>query len=159
MRMEHLAIMRPHWGFIEKIVSGQKTIESRWYKHRSPPWGSIQAGERIYFKDAGKPVSVQAEVEKVLSFSNLTPQRVWTLLETYGKENGIPAEQLPAFYERFKDKNYCLLIHLKNAQRIQPFEINKRGFGMQAAWLCVESMDSLKREGRRPLDSATVDAL
>ena len=157
--MEHLAIMRPEWGFIEKIVSGQKTIESRWYKHKSPPWNRIQPGERIYFKDAGKPVSAQAEVENVLSFSRLTPQHVWTILETYSKEDGIEPEQLPAFYERFKDKNYCMLIYLKHARRIQPFEIDKRGFGMQAAWLCVESINGLKREGNRPLDSNKGNAL
>jgi hypothetical protein len=38
-----------------------------------------------------------------------------------------------------------IVIYLKNTRRIQPFAIDKRGFGMQAAWLCVESIDDLKR--------------
>lgn len=30
--MEHVAIMRKSWGLTDKILSGQKKIESRWYK-------------------------------------------------------------------------------------------------------------------------------
>jgi len=29
--MEHVAIMRKAWGLTDKILSGQKKIESRWY--------------------------------------------------------------------------------------------------------------------------------
>lgn len=151
--MEHIAIMRPEWRFIEKIVTGQKSIESRWYKRKYPPWGRIQPGECIYFKNAGEPIIARAEVEKVLYFSNLTPESVRTILESYGKEDGIAAEQLPAFYERFNDKTYCMLIYLKNAQRIQPFAIDKRGFGMQAAWLCVENTVNIVKRSNQPLDS------
>lgn len=156
--MEHIAIIRPDWGFIEKIVTGQKRIEARWYKRKYPPWQRIQAGERVYFKNAGEPVTAQAEVERVIYFSDLTPQGVRTILETYGKEDGIAAEQLPAFYERFKEKHYCMLIYLKNARRIQPFEIDKSGFGMQAAWLCVESAASMRKINQL-LDSYTENAL
>jgi ASC-1-like (ASCH) protein len=152
--MEHVAIMRPDWGFIEKILTGQKSIESRWYKRKYPPWERIQAGERVYFKNAGAPVIAQAEVEKVLYFSDLTPQSVQKILSTYGEEDGITAEHLPAFYERFKDKNYCMLIYLKNARRIPPFEIDKRGFGSQAAWLCVESTANITKS-KQLLDSHT----
>lgn len=156
--MEHIAIMRPDWGFIEKILTGQKSIESRWYKRKYPPWGRIQPGERVYFKNAGEPVTAQAEVEKVLSFSDLTPESVQRILENYGKEDGIAEEQLPVFYERFKDKTYCMLIYLKNAHRIQPFEIDKRGFAMQAAWLCVTSAVSI-RKSNQTLDSYAGNAL
>jgi hypothetical protein len=156
--MEHVAIMRPDWGFIQKIVTGQKVIESRWYKRKYPPWQRIQAGERIYFKDAGGLVTAQAEVEKVLYFSDLTPETVRTMLEIYGKEDGIEAEQLPAFYQRFKDKNCCMLIYLKNAQRIQPFEIDKRGFGMMSAWLCVERVADIIKSNQL-LDSHRGNAL
>ena len=43
--MEHVAIMKKSWGFIEKILGGQKTIESRWYSLKSKPWDNIK-GER-----------------------------------------------------------------------------------------------------------------
>ena len=56
--MEHLAIMRKSWGLTKKILSGEKKIESRWYKSKYPPWGKIRSGEIVYFKDSGEPVSI-----------------------------------------------------------------------------------------------------
>ena len=36
--MEHLAIMKKEWKLTEKIITGEKRIESRWYKDKYPPW-------------------------------------------------------------------------------------------------------------------------
>lgn len=143
--MEHIAIMRKSWGFIQKIATGQKVVESRWYKRKYAPWQRIEPGERIYFKNAGEPITVQAEVEKVCYFEQLTPEIVSMILDTCGKEIGIEAEHIPIFYERLKNYPYCMLIYLKNGQYIQPFSINKQGFGIMSSWLCVESVVHLKR--------------
>ena len=69
--MHHIAIMKKEWKLTQKILSGEKKIESRWYSNRSAPWGKIKAGETVYFKDSGEPVSIKAEVVKVLEFSDL----------------------------------------------------------------------------------------
>lgn len=50
--MEHLAIIKKDW--LEKILSREKTIESRWYKHRKSPFMAINKGDTIYFKETGK---------------------------------------------------------------------------------------------------------
>ena len=68
MRRVHVAIMRRSWGLLEKILSGEKTIESRWYMQKSEPWESIDAGDIIYFKNSGAPVTLSASVDKVLQF-------------------------------------------------------------------------------------------
>lgn len=148
--MEHVAIMRKSWGFIPKIESGEKIIESRWYKVRYAPWGHIQPGEKIYFKNSGEPVTLAAEVEKVLYFSDLTPEKVLEILENYGKDDGIEQERIPEFFERFKHKRYCILIYLKNVQRVVPFEINKQGFGAMASWMCVDDVSPLTAYTVRP---------
>ena len=62
--MDHVAIMKKSWKLTEKILSGEKKIESRWYKSKYPPWGKIKKGDIIYFKDSGEPVSIKAKVEK-----------------------------------------------------------------------------------------------
>ena len=62
--MEHLAIMRKSWGLTQKILTGQKKIESRWYKNKYRPWNQIQKGDVIYFKDSGEPVTIKATVKK-----------------------------------------------------------------------------------------------
>lgn len=139
--MDHVAIMKKSWGLTSKILSGQKKIESRWYKSKRAPWGKIVKGDTVYFKDSGEPVSVKARVEKVLSFSGLTPQKVKQILDKFGDADGIEKDKLGEFFALFKDKKYCLLIFLKNPQKINPLTINKTGFGAMSAWLTVDNIN------------------
>lgn len=142
--MEHVAFMRKSWGLTEKIASGQKTIESRWYKNRIAPWNQIVVGETVYFKDSGGPVCLRAAVSEVLQFPDLAPDRVWQLLELYGLSLGISRVDRDLYYERFKDKRYCVLMRLQGAEMIEPFAINKNGFGSGSAWLTVDSVERLR---------------
>lgn len=143
--MEHVAIMKKSWGLAPKILSGQKKIESRWYKVKYAPWDRIKSGEVVYFKDSGEKVALKAEVEKVMQFSSLTPQKVKEILFRYGEEDGIEKEKIPEFFEMFKDKKYCMLVFLKNAQKIAPFEIDKSGFGAMSSWLTLEDINKIKK--------------
>jgi len=143
--MMHVAIMRKPWGLLEKIFTGEKTIESRWYNVKYRPWDAIFTGDTIYFKNSGEPVALKAEIGKVIQFTDLTPERVKEILVQYGKEDGIEEVRTQEFYERFKDKKYCILIFLKNPKRIAPFEIDKTGFGAMAAWITVSEIGEIKR--------------
>ncbi|NCN42324.1 ASCH domain-containing protein, partial [bacterium] len=116
--MEHVAIMRKSWGLTQKILSGQKKIESRWYKVKYSPWDRIKSGEIVYFKDSGKPVTIKTEVEKVIQFSDLTPEKVKEILYQYGQADGLGIDKIPEFFEMFKNKKYCMLIFLKNPLKI-----------------------------------------
>lgn len=72
--MDHVAIMSKASGFIDKILSGHKTIESRWYATRRPPWDRVHAGDTVYFKysgGAGERVKVRATVDRVQQFENI----------------------------------------------------------------------------------------
>ncbi len=143
--MHHLAIMKKSWKLIPKILSGEKTIESRWYKSRIAPWNKIAAGDIVYFKDGGEPVVAQAEVEHVLQFENYTDNQLQHLVTTYGGAGKIcfhsPMEQVITWA---KTKRYCILIFLKRPQSIEPFQINKKGFGNASAWITVPTIDSIK---------------
>lgn len=142
--MQHVAILNKSWGMLPKIVSGEKTIESRWYLNRAVPWGRVSARDTVYFKNSGEPVTVRAKVEKVLSFEDLSPEKVKEILDRWGRAIGIEDRQIYEYYEIFKAKKYCLLIFLKQAQEIELFNIDKTGFGTQAAWLSVDSIDQIK---------------
>ena len=141
--MDHVAIMRKSWGLTEKILTGEKNIESRWYKTKCAPWNKIEKGDAVYFKDSGEPVRLKARVQKVLQFSSLTPVRVKELLQKYGRDDGIEKKDIPAFFERFKDQKYCILVFLKNPRNVKPFEINKKGFGAMASWITVGDIKSI----------------
>jgi len=143
--MDHVAIMRKSWGLTEKILSGEKMMESRWYETKRAPWGKIRAGETVYFKNSGEPVSIKATVSRVLQSEGLTPRRVRALLRKYARADGIEKNKENEFYRRFKNKKYCLLIFLKNPKKIRPFEINKRSFGMMAAWISVPKIGKIRK--------------
>lgn len=87
--------MKKSWGLLPKILSGEKTIESRWYQTKRPPWGKISAGDTVYFKNSGEPVTVKSQISQVLTFENLTPDKIKNILEEYGKEDGIEPEKIP----------------------------------------------------------------
>lgn len=42
-------------------------------------------------------------------------------------------------------KKYCVLVFLKDAKPVVPFDIDKTGFGNANAWLTVNTVDSIKK--------------
>jgi ASC-1-like (ASCH) protein len=142
--MEHVAIMKKSWGLTDKILNGQKKIESRWYKNKARPWDKIKKGDIVYFKDSGEPVRIKARVSKIVQFEDLTPKQIRNILNKYGKVDGIEKEKIPEFFERFKNKKYCILVFLENPVSIKPFEIDKTGFGAMSAWITVDNINQRK---------------
>lgn len=148
--MDHVAILTKKYNFIEKILSGEKTIESRWYVNRFNPWLNIFPNEKIYLKNSGGLIEAIVEVEKVLFFSNkkedlsekILPYDYKKIAKLYGKQ--ICIQNINGFEEYAKSKNYCILIFLKNPRKIEkPFNINKNGFGNACAWLSTENIKDI----------------
>jgi len=137
--------MKKSWGLTDKILDGQKKIESRWYSVKCKPWDNIKKGEIVYFKDSGGPVRIKAVVNKVMQFADLTPKKVKEILDVYGRDDGITQVKIPEFFERFKNKKYCILIFLKNPQEIKSFEIDKTGFGVMSAWIAIDDIAKIKK--------------
>jgi ASC-1-like (ASCH) protein len=137
----HVAIMRPSWRLIPKILSGEKTIESRWYQTRRAPWDGIEKGDTVFFKDSGRPVTARAEVAKVLQFEikNLADAR--RVVRGHGRAIQIVNPD-PKKWGRLP--RYCVLIFLARPRAVSPFRIDKRGFGSAAAWLTVKNVSSVR---------------
>jgi hypothetical protein len=142
--MDHVAIMKKSWGLVPKIISGEKKIESRWYKNKSAPWGKIKEGDTIYFKNSGESVTASAKVSNVLQFNLQNVSDARNIVKKYGKKiclinsNPVTWGKLP---------RYCILKFLKNAKYLdKPFNINKNGFGTGAAWLCVQDIIKIKHK-------------
>lgn len=142
--MDHVAIMNPRWRLIEKILTGQKTIESRWYVHKISPWGKISAGETIYFKDAGKKVTAKAEVEQIIEIEIDSKETAIEFIHEYQDKLCFTPESLLSF-DWLNGKKYGMLIFLKNAQEITPFAIDKTGYGNACAWICTPDISRVKQ--------------
>ncbi|KKR05502.1 MAG: hypothetical protein UT34_C0002G0009 [candidate division WS6 bacterium GW2011_GWF2_39_15] len=143
--MQHIAIMRKSWGLTQKILSREKIIETRWYKNKARPWNFLKAGETIFFKDSGKPVTLKATISKVEQFEDLNEKQRQTLIKRFSAKDlgttGISQE----IEEHIKGKRYAIIIHLKDPKAIRPFQIDKTGYGTQASWLSVKDIKKIKR--------------
>lgn len=138
--MHHLAILSKQSKLLAKILSGEKTIESRWYKFKKTPYENISAGDRIYFKESGESVTAIAVVSKALFFDNLNDDKIKDILQQHGKNLGVSM----SYTDKVAGKNFCTLIFLEKVQKIEPFEINKKGYGLMAAWITVKDIGTIK---------------
>lgn len=142
-RSDHIAIMKKSWGLIPKILSGEKTIESRWYQTRRVPWNAIVEGDTVYFKNSGEEVSAKAEVLSVLQFELKDIPDARCVIAKYGKQICLVNKD-PSTWDGVP--KYCILILLKNPKSVKPFKIDKQGFGNAAAWLAVGDIKRVKLE-------------
>ena len=71
--MKHIAILRQ--PFFDLVLSGQKTIESRFSMKKVAPFDKIKVGDDILLKQTGKPVTAKA-VAKDVKFFELTPDLI-----------------------------------------------------------------------------------
>ena|SRR3989338_4319973 len=139
--MDHLAILSKKRKLLAKILSGEKTIESRWYTFKKTPYQNIAQGDCIYFKDSGCPVTARANVSGALFFENLNLGKIEKILENYGKQIGIQK----AYAKELAGKNFCTLIFINDVQKVEPFDIDKKGYGMMAAWITINDISSIKK--------------
>lgn len=142
--MDHLAIMKKGVGSIEDVLSGDKGIESRWGMMRSVPWNRVKQDDTVYFKYSGCKVTAKADVEKVEQYENYSESELKTIISKYGGKGYICFSHPETAFEDHKRKRYCTLIFLKNPEKIEPFNINKKGFGTGSAWLCVDDINSIR---------------
>lgn len=140
--MHHVAIMNKSWQLIPKILSGEKTIESRWYQTRRVPWNKIQDGDRVYFKNSSEAITAEAQVTKVLQFELNNKQDIQNILDKYGKKICLVNTNIDAWDKLPK---YCILIFLSKPKQItKPFQIDKTGFGSATAWLTLININTIK---------------
>ena len=142
--MHHLAILDKKRKILEKIISGEKSIESRWYKLKKTPYGMIKPGDTVFFKDSGDPVTVQATVEKALFFSDLTKEKYKEIIEKYANKICLKNRNIEDYVkQKYK---YVTLIFLKEVKEIQPFTVNKKGSVLMAAWIILENIEKIKHK-------------
>jgi hypothetical protein len=122
---------------------GEKTIESRWYQNKIAPWGKIKKEDTVYLKNSGELVTAQAKVSKVLQFTFENITEVKDIVRKYGQKICLLNSD-PKTWDKLP--RYCILIFLEKAKYLKtPFQINKKGFGSAAAWICIENIAKIKK--------------
>ena len=83
---EHVAIVRP--AYVDGILCGQKTVESRLSRWARPPFRGVTEGDRIYFKRSGGGYAAVATAGRVWFFDGLDPAGVDRLRRRFGRRVG-----------------------------------------------------------------------
>lgn len=126
-----------------EIVSGEKSIESRWYQTKRAPWDKAHAGDRVFFKNAGEPVTAEAIIAEVMQFEIASFDDAKRIVKKYGRELCLVHAD-PAKWRKLP--KYCVLLRLSSPRVIAaPFHIDKSGFGNGAAWLMVGKIGHIKK--------------
>ena len=80
----HLVILKK--PYLDAILAGRKTIESRFIKTKHSPFGKVAAGDRLFLKISSGPVCATALAAAVKIFANLTPGQIITIREKYNHQ-------------------------------------------------------------------------
>ena len=149
--MDHVAILRKAKiikgdNLLGDILVGTKTIESRWYVNKISPWNKIKINDFIYFKESGSPVTAVARVSKVMQYENLNKDIVNRIIKDYGKQIAPNASEseFRSWAAKEINKRYCILIFLTGVKKVPSFDINKEGYGILSAWLCVGNIEKVR---------------
>lgn len=114
---KHLAIFTPQ--VIQEIISGRKTVESRFSVKKILPFLAVSSGDIIYIKPSGKPVLGQFLVKKVIFFENLERED-WDLIKTqYGDKLSLGSDEADNRY--FKDHRFAKYGSLIFIDRVEQF--------------------------------------
>ena len=116
----HLAIMTQ--PYLDYVLEGKKTIESRFSIHRYAPYNQIMKGDTILLKEPGGPVIGLCEVADAW-FYRLS-SKSWKLIENeFFREICVDD---PQFWRERRSATYATLIRVIRARRIIPTRFQKR---------------------------------
>jgi ASC-1-like (ASCH) protein len=129
----HLAILKK--PYLDAILAGRKTVESRFYQTRHKWLSQISAGDKLFLKASSGPVMATATVASVKRFENLTARQIAKLQRQYN-------QQIAGNEQYWKDKmnsRFGVLVWLKDVQPIAPRFIRKYDW---RAWVVLTQTEN-----------------
>lgn len=116
----HLAVLGQ--PYLDRILSGVKTVESRMSLNRTLPYGAVTAGDLIFLKERAGPLVGIAEVKHVENHGPLGSQDLQALLELW--RDGLALES--DWVEAKRAARYLSLFVLSQVTNVQPAHVEKR---------------------------------
>ena len=124
----HLVILkRP---YLDAILNGRKTIESRLTKTKCSPFGKVKLGDKLFLKESGRPVCATAAVAAVKYYENLPPTEIIEIKRQYNRQIAGSEE----YWQNKADCPFGFLVWLTDVQPIEPMKIYKKDW---RAWVVL----------------------
>lgn len=112
----HLAVCRE--PYIQYMINGSKTIESRITKNKITPYGKVKGGDIVILKRSSGPVLAIFTVKNVISFDR-SSFNLSTIKNNYQKELQIHDE----WWELKRDARFASLICIEEIIALNPIDI------------------------------------
>ena len=120
MADSHLVILkRP---YLDLILTGRKTVESRFMRTKAPPFGRVNSGDRLFFKQSSGPVCAVASAGCVRFFDDLTAEKMAELKDRYNHLIRAADE----YWQAMAGSRAGLLVWLRDVKKIEPVRIDKK---------------------------------
>lgn len=113
----------------EAILSGKKTIETRFSKNRIAPFGEVGIGDIVYMKLPGKEIIGQFRVKKVFNYEGLELVDVDKIFSDFSAQVSVGDTLEDAKYHQEKRKSsFGTLIFIGESERFitSPIRIKKK---------------------------------
>lgn len=133
---KHLAIFSK--DAVQRIFSGEKTIETRFSESRIAPFGRVSIGDLVYIKPSGEDIAGQFTVKKVISIEGLEKSDLFLIQNEYLKQISFGSMTKDQEYFQLKSKaRFGTLIFIDRVERFitAPVKINKKD---QRGWVVLE---------------------
>jgi ASC-1-like (ASCH) protein len=140
----HLVILKK--PYLEAILDGRKSIESRFSRARHRAFGRILPGDKLFLKVSSGPVCAQATVAAVRYFENLTPEQMSRIEQRYNRYIGGDRE----YWRSKADSKFGFLVRLKDVAPINPRRISKRDWRAWVVLTAKENFGLLNMRAEKP---------
>ncbi len=132
----HLAILvEPYLQF---ILDGKKTVESRFSTRRYPPYKSVYRGDVILLKQSGGPIVGVCQVADAW-FYHLDTTSWKTIKEEFAQ--AICAQD-PLFWKDREHASFATLIRMKHVRSLMPIQYTKRD---RRGWVILQAANEQLR--------------
>jgi hypothetical protein len=128
----HLAVFSE--PFLSLLLSGVKTIESRFSVNKISPFGKVLPRDIILVKESGGQICGLFRAEKVAYFSNLKHEKISDLNNKFGKD--ITWNIDPDFLNNKKKSKFLTLIWVTDLHRIDEANSGKND---RTSWATIRT--------------------
>lgn len=131
--VNHLVILRP--PYLDMILAGEKTVESRLSRNRHPAVTRCAPGDVLYLKRTGGDVEGRARVAGIDRYAGLNRDGLRALAEQWAGR--VAATEPDDWYQRIKqDARHALFFTLADVERLRiPASALPRRLPWASAWI------------------------
>lgn len=144
--LNHLVIL--HARYLDLILQGTKTVESRLSKRRHPAVSRCRPGDILYLKQKGGDILGRATVARITEIAVIPPGGVAELAKRWSSTvvGGGPADP---YWTSKADARFALFIELTSVERIHiSRQLLPRRLAWASAWIVGQPDEAVVQSAR-----------